>query len=206
MEDYGYKVRSQQRRNANQTALLALGGIAFLCVCMCLGVFALTAVTGNNPVLTIDLGDGNPFAAATATPRAAVKGAPTLVPYGKGGKNDNGMRVTVTAYQRPLPTEDLEVPDGQELALVTVRIENTRASGAPIKFAPEDFALVTPDGERFDVNIGGITTGENLPAGELAAGKAVKGDLIFYVYSDVPVLQLAWTSADGKTRMYQLMR
>ncbi|MCG3139696.1 MAG: hypothetical protein HDKAJFGB_00612 [Anaerolineae bacterium] len=204
--EMGREVRMEQRRSANRTAFFALGGIAFLCVCMCLSIFLLTAVTGNNPVVTIDLGSDLPFAKATATPRASAKGTATPVPYGKSVRSDNGLRVTVTTFQRPLPTEGVEIPDGQELALVTVRIENTRASGAPVKYSPEDFALVTPEGERYEVNIGGITTGDDLKAGELAAGKATKGDLVFFVYSDVPALQLAWTASDGKTRIYQLTR
>ena len=56
------------------------------------------------------------------------------------------------------------------------------------------------------VNVGGITTGENLKPGEVAPGKTAKGDLIFYVYTDVPNLQLAWTAADGKTRLLQVSR
>ena len=54
-------------------------------------------------------------------------------------RSDNGQRVTVTAYQRPLPTEDVEIPDGQELVLVTVRIDNSRTTGAPLKFGPRRF-------------------------------------------------------------------
>ena len=56
------------------------------------------------------------------------------------------------------------------------------------------------------MNVGGITTGENLAAGEVAPGENKKGDLIFFVYSDVADLQLAWTSADGKTRLLRLTR
>lgn len=204
--ELGREVRMEQRRNANRTVLFAVGGIAFLCVCMCLGIFLLTSVTGNNPVMTIDLGEGMPFSQPTATPRASAKGTATPVPYGKSTKSENGLRVTVTSFQRPLPTEGVEIPDGQELALVTVKIENTRASGAPIKFSPEDFALVSPEGERYEVNIGGITTDDDLKAGELAAGKSAKGDMIFFVYSDVPNVLLAWTASDGKTRLYQLTR
>lgn len=204
--EFGREIRMDQRRSANRTMLAALGGILLLCVCMCFGVTALATVTGNNPFITADLGLDTLFASATATPRASARGAPTLVPYGKGGRSDSGLRVTVTAYQRPLPTQDIEIPEGQELVLVTVRIENTRTTGAPIKYSPNDFALVSPDGDRFDVNIGGITAGENLKDGEVAPGKSAKGDLIFYVYSDVPDLQLAWASADGKTRLFRLTR
>lgn len=202
--EMGREVRLETRRSANRTALLALGGILLLCVCMCAGFALLLSQTGFNP-----LGDtainllGNE---ATATPRASGKGTPTLVPYGKSARSDNGLRVTVTAFMRPLAAEDVEIPDGQELALVTVRIDNSRTTGAPLKFDPEEFALVSPEGDHFAVNVGGITTGENLKAGEVNPGADVKGDLIFYVYSDVPDLQLAWTSADGKTRLFRLTR
>lgn len=201
----GRQVRFEQRRNANRTALLAIGGVSLLCVCLLLGVCGLAFGLGVGP-----LGEGNlAFAlpiggAPTRTPSASK--TPTLVPYGRSARNDAGLSVTVSAYQRPLPAEDIEIPEGQELVLVTVRIENSRKTGAPLKYSPEDFALVTPEGEHFAVNIGGITTGENLQPGELAPGKAVRGDLIFYVYSDVSELQLAWTSADGKTRLFRLTR
>ena len=206
--DTGREYRMEQRRSVNRTALFAIIGVLVMCVCLCFGLTALATVTGNNPFLQIDLGSDLPFAGAdaTATPRASAKGTPTLVPYGRNARSDNGLRVTVTAYQRPLPTEDVDIPEGQELVLVTVRIDNSRTTGAPIKYRPEDFALVSPQGDRFDINVGGITTGEDLKAGEVGPGKSARGDLIFYVYSDVPNLQLAWTSSDGKTRMFQLER
>ncbi len=187
-------------RRPNRTPLLFLGGVLFACVCLLLlGVayFGLQLATGD---LQIAFDSG-----ATPTPQAVSK-TPTVVPYGKAVKSDTGLSVTVTAYQRPLPTQDIQIPDGQELALVSVRIENTRTTGGPIKYTPEEFALVSPEGDHFAVNIGGITTGENLKPGEVAPGKTAKGDLIFYVYSDVPNLQLAWTSLDGKTRLLQVAR
>jgi len=45
-----------------------------------------------------------------------------------------------------------------------------------------------------------------LKRGEIAPGKAARGDLIFYVYSDAKDLTLAWTSADGTTRLFKLTR
>ena len=42
----------------------------------------------------------------------------------------------VTAYQRPLPAENVQIPDGQELVLVSVNIENLRTTGVPLKVAP----------------------------------------------------------------------
>jgi hypothetical protein len=200
----GREVRLENRRGVNRTALLAIAGILVLCVCMCFGITLLATQTGLNPLGNVQI---NLFdEPATPTPRASAKGTPTLVPYGRSARSDNGLRVTVTAYQRPLPAEDVEIPNGQELVLVSVRVDNSRTTGAPLKFSPEEFALVSPNGDKFDVNIGGITTGENLAAGELAPGESKKGDLIFYVYSDVPDLQLAWTAADGKTRLMRLTR
>lgn len=200
----GREVRMEERRSANRMVLFAVGGILLLCVCLCIGVSGLLYSSGFNPLAdagSITFFGGEP----TSTPRTA-RGEPTLVPIGKSVRSDNGQRVTVTAYQRPLPTEDVEIPDGQELVLVTVRIDNSRTTGAPLKFGPEDFALVNAEGEHYDVNIGGITTGENLTNGEVGPGENTKGDLIFFVYSDVPDLQLAWTAADGKTRLMQLER
>jgi len=203
--EVGREVRFEQRRNANRTAMLAIGGVALLCVCLTLGICGLSFGLGLVP--GGDLGFNLPFAAATATPRAsAASRTPTLVPYGRGGRNDTGLRVTVTAFQRPLPAEDVEIPADQELVLVTVKLDNSRTTGAPLKYDPSEFALVSDEGDNFPVNIGGITTGEDLKPGELSAGKSVKGDLIFYVYSDVPDLSLAWTSADGKTRLFRLSR
>ncbi len=197
----GREVRIEQRRSANRTALFAIGGIIVLCVCLglgILGVWAGSQLAGN--------GGGNIGLNNSTPTRAAASKTPTLVPYGRSAMSDSGLRVTVTAFQRPLPAENVEIPDGQELVLVTVRIDNVRTTGAPIKYDPTDFALVSPDGDHFAVNTTGITTGENLKAGEVGPGKSAKGDLIFYIYSDVPELQLAWTAADGKTRLYRLSR
>ncbi|HZQ07012.1 MAG TPA: DUF4352 domain-containing protein [Anaerolineae bacterium] len=197
----GRELRIEQRRTANKSALIAIGGIIVLCVCLGLGILGVWAGSqlsgGGGP----NVGLNNPTA-----PRASSSKTPTLVPYGRSAMSDSGLRVTVTAFQRPLPAENVEIPDGQELVLVTVRLDNVRTTGAPIKYDPEDFALVSPDGDHFAVNTTGITTGENLKSGEVGPGKSAKGDLIFYIYSDVPELQLAWTAADGKTRLYRLSR
>src|SRR4051794_14399073 len=98
------------RAGVNRTALLAIGGVLLLCVCMCGGLALLASQTGFNPLggLTINLFGSEP----TVTPRASTaKGTPTLVPYGRSARSDNGLRVTVTAFQRPLPTEDVQIPD-----------------------------------------------------------------------------------------------
>lgn len=197
--DLGREVDFESRR-PNRAPLLFLGGILVACVCLVLALGIYFGVQIASGDLVVSFGTS-----PTPTPAVTSK-TPTVVAYGKSVKNDNGLAVTVTAFQRPLPTQDIQIPEGQELVLVSVRLENTRTTGGPIKYAPDEFSLVSPEGDHFNINIGGITTGENLKPGEVAPGKTAKGDLIFYVYSDVSNLQLAWTSADGKTRLLQVSR
>ncbi len=201
--EIGREVRMGQRRSANRAVLFAIAGVFVLCVCMCIGIAGLTYVLGfpqssNNTGLRLPA-----FGGPTATPTAS---GPTPVPFLKSTKNSDGLRLTVTAYQRPLPQQGVSIPSGQELALVSVRLENTRTTGGPIKFSPDDFRLVSPEGDNFTPDTQGITTGDMLKAGEIEAGKTTKGDLVFYVYSDVKDLQLAWTSADGTTIQFKLTR
>ncbi len=200
-------VRLGQRRSANRAVLLAVGGLAVLCVCLLIGVVGLASALGIGPFANSGATAFSlPFGSSAATAVPTDSGKPTPVPLGKTGKNDAGLRVTVATYQRPLPAQDVQIPPGQELALVSVKLDNTRTTGGPIKYAPEDFKLVSPEGEEYSAVASGITTGEILKKGEVAPGKSVKGDLIFYVYSDNKDLQLAWTSADGSTRLFKVTR
>jgi hypothetical protein len=202
--EVGREVRIEQRRSANRAAIFAAAGVLVLCVCM---VFAIVAAVyflnstrsgGGSTAINLPI-----FASATATPTET--GLPTPVPYLRSGKDESGLRLTVTTYVRPLPAQDITIPAGQELALVTARLDNTRTTGGPIKYSSDDFALVSPEGDHFSPD-GGITTGSMLKQGEIEPGKSATGDLVFYVYSDVKDLELAWTSADGTTRMFKLTR
>jgi hypothetical protein len=204
--EVGREVRLEQRRASNRAAIFAIAGVLVLCVCLGVGLVGVAFAMGLGPFAKDSTSALNfsPRPSATATPVA--NGTPTAVPYGKSGKDDSGLRLTLTAYQRPLPAQDLQIPDGQELVLVSVRLDNTRTTGGPIKYAPGDFALVSTEGDHFTANLEGITTGELLKSGEIAPGKSAKGDLVFYVYTDVKDLMLAWTSADGTTRVFKLTR
>lgn len=204
--ELGREVRMEQRRSANRTALFGILGVLVLCVCMSLGICGLAYGMQLGPFSPDGQFSFNLGAPPTPTRIVSSSRTPTAVPYGRPGRNDAGLRVTISSYQRPLAAEDIEIPNGQELVLVTVKLENSRTTGGPIKYSPENFALVSPEGDRFEPTIGGITTGENLQAGEIAPGETARGDLVFYIYSDIPDLELAWTSADGKTRLFQLTR
>ncbi len=203
--DVGREVRLEQRRSANRAAIFALAGVLVLCVCLLTGITGAVLVLGSPPSGGRTSAISLPFFSG-ATPTPTSTGEPTPVPFLKGGKNESGLRLTVTAYQRPLPAQDIQIPDGQELALVTVRLDNTRTTGGPMKFSAKDFKLVSPAGDSFAPDIGSITTGSMLKDGEIAPGKSLTGDLVFFVYSDVDPLKLAWNSADGLTRLFKLTR
>jgi hypothetical protein len=201
----GREVQIEKRRSTNRAAIFALGGVLVLCVCMVFGIaaaifFLRTSQSGGNSS-AISL----PFASGS-TPTPTGTGEPTSVPFLRAGKDEAGLRLTVTVYQRPLPAQGVTIPEGQELALVTVRLDNTRTTGGPIKYAFQDLALVSPEGDHFSPDDGRITTGSMLGSGEIEPGKSVTGDVVFYVYSDIKDLMLAWTSADGATRLFNLTR
>ncbi len=200
----GREVYIEQRASSNRAAIFAIAGLLVLCVCLCVGIggvgyFFLGPQTGTSSGLKLPS-----FDSATAVPTRSAEATP--VPFLKSGKDDSGLRLTVTAYQRPLPAQDIKIPAGQELVLVSVKIENIRATGGPLKYSADDFKLVSPDGDQFSADTGSITTGEMLKKGEVGPGKTAKGDLVFYVYSDIEDLQLAWTSADGATRLFAVTR
>lgn len=203
--EIGREVRIEQRRSANRALIFAAAGVLVLCACM------LVSVAAAALVLNLDKSGGNsaavsvPFLSGT-TPTPTEPSGPTPVPFLKSAKDDAGLRLTVTAYQRPLPAQDVKIPEGQELALVTVRLDNIRTTGDPIEYTTQDFALDSPEGDHFLPDSGGITTGSMLKSGSIAAGKSATGDLVFFVYSDVKDLQLAWTSSDGTTRLLKVTR
>jgi Domain of unknown function (DUF4352) len=201
----GRQLQIEKRRSTNLAAIFAVGGVLVLCACMVLGIGAAlyflnsTQSAGNSAGLSL------PFVSrSTSTP--AESASPTPVPFLRAGKDESGLRLAVTAYQRPLPAQGITIPDGQELALITVRLDNTRTTGGPIKYASTDLALVSPEGDHFTPDDGQITTGSMLGDGEIEPGKSVTGDVVFYVYTDIRDLSLAWTSADGATRLFSLTR
>jgi uncharacterized protein DUF4352 len=201
--EVGREVRMERRQASNRALLFALGGVLVLCVCACIGVFGAAYALGlgkSGAPAALSLPS---FGGPTSTPTPS---GPTPVPFLKSATNRDGLRVTVTAYQPSLPTQGIQIPQGQELALVSLRLENTRKGGGPIKVSPGDFKLVTPEGDSFSSDTQGITTGEMLKDGEIEAGKSIKGDLVFYVYSDLKDLQLEWTSPDGTAIDFKLSR
>jgi Domain of unknown function (DUF4352) len=201
----GREIQIEKQRSRRLAPVLAVGGILVLCVCIVVAVgaalFLYSAMGSGGSAGAINL----PIVTGS-TPTPAVPLTPTPVPFLRTGKDESGLRLTVTAYQRPLPAQGITIPEGQELALVTVRLDNTRTTGGPIKYATSDLALVSPEGDHFAPDNGQITTGTMLGDGEIEPGKSASGDVVFYVYTDIRDLMLAWTSGDGATRLFSLTR
>lgn len=203
--EVGRQVQIDQKRPVNRAALFAIAGVLVLCVCVVVAGAAAVYFLNASQSGSRSSGFNLPFSSnATATPPDS--GKPTAVPFLRGVKDAAGMRLTVTSYQRPLPAQGITIPKGQELALVSVRLENTRTTGGPIKYSTADFALVSAEGDNFAPDSGGITTGAMLKEGEVEPGKTAVGDIVFYVYSDVKDLNLEWTSADGTSRLFKVTR
>jgi hypothetical protein len=201
----GREVQIEKRRSMNLAAIFAVGGVLVLCVCMVFGIGAALYFLSSTQSPGGSVGISMPFVSGS-TPTPAEPPTATAVPFLRAGKDDAGMRLTITAYQRPLPAQGITIPDGQELVLVTVRFDNTRTTGGPIKYATSDLALVSPEGDHFAPDDGQITTGSMLGDGEIDPGKSATGDVVFYVYTDIRDLSLAWTSGDGVTRLFSLTR
>jgi len=182
--------------------LVGIAGAALLIVCCCcLGLFiglmlgngksALQPLTANLPGL------GGP----TATP-TVDKNAP--VPLKKPGLADNGLEVTVTGIQRPLKVEgNVKLPPDQQFILVTVRIRNTKNTGAALPVAPSDFTVKGDGGLTYAANPPTVTIPKLLTPTSLAPAKEMESELIFQIASDDSGLRLQW-KVGGATRVFAL--
>lgn len=194
----------RRRRPPNPNLTYIALGCALLCICAALGVgaFTLPLPGVGAPLISFDSGSApaaptaSARASTTATPRGSTSGgAATPIPFARSVTAKNGLKVSVTYYQRPLPIQGVTVPEGQELAVVSLRLENTGTGTLSLK--PADFYLVTADNEQYNPDKGGLTTGTMLRAMDLKAGDTFEGDLVYFVRKDVGELLLGWKSSDG---------
>lgn len=210
----GGSISSAPSRGPNRNLTFGLLGCAFLCLCVVIAAAAFTVTIPGigAPLISFDsISTASPNssrATATNTPRSSssATGQPTPVPFSRSSTSSNGLKLTVTDWQRPLPAQGVKVPDGQELALASLRLENTQTTGTAIKLRPTDFYLITSESEQYNPTVGGITSGGTmLTTMDLKPGDIFEGDLIYYIRTDVTDLSLAWKSADG-VRLFSLQR
>jgi hypothetical protein len=187
----------------------AIGAVLLLCVCCTTSSFLVLScgkgIIGDAPNETwCPSLPGT--AQATPTKSAPVGSKDNPAPYGKALKSSAGVQVTLTAVQRPLPVQDIEVPEEQELVLVSVKIQNTKTTGANADISPENFQLLGADNQTYNANPEGVTTDNLLVKSSLAPSQEVEGDLVFFVYKDDKDLVLAWDTGKGKTLYFALKK
>lgn len=174
--------------------LIAAGvGLILVLCCCCLGL-----------VIGLQFGPGIQPAADAFTTRLPVVGGPTVTPtidrtsvvvIRKPGRMDSGLELTVTGFQRPLKVQgSVPLPPDQQFFLATVKIRNTKTSGAPIKVTAADFSLKGDGGLAYPPNPKAITIPNLLTEANIAPGKDVEVELIFQIATDDAGLKLQFKS------------
>ncbi|MBI3913418.1 MAG: DUF4352 domain-containing protein [Chloroflexi bacterium] len=169
--------------------LLAIG--AFICICVCIGLVAgvlwARAQSGGLPALPL-------LTSATPTRDPSAPVALRTPAIGTGG-----VEVTATIFQRPLKVEGApKIPETDQFVLVTIRIRNTRTTGAAVKVTAADFEMIGDGGLKYAPNPKNVTIKDLLKEADVAPGKDVTVELIFQIASNDSGLKLNWTSGSAK--------
>lgn len=171
----------------------AIALIVLLCCC-CAGLAVLvlnrdnlpgiSSLTGPSPTPTVD------------------QNAP--VPLKTKAVADNGVELTVLSMQRPLQVEGtVKLPSDQQFILVSIRIHNTKKTGAPISVSAADFKVKGDGGLVYDANPKTVTTPDQLTQKDLAPNASVDADLIFQIANNDSGLKMSW-KAGAATRVFLL--
>jgi uncharacterized protein DUF4352 len=130
------------------------------------------------------------------------KSAP--VPLKTKAVADNGLELTVTGVERPLKVEGtVKLPTDQQFILVSVRIRNTKKTGAAIKVSSADFKVKGDGGLVYTANPTVVTIPQLLTQVDLVAGASNDGELIFQIASNDTGLQMSW-KVGSATRIFSL--
>jgi len=112
--------------------------------------------------------------------------------------SDTGLELTVTDITNPLKTAaNVKVAPDQKYIAVTVRLKNTKKSGAPIDISLADFKVKGFGGIEYSANPKEVVMDSLLKPSQVAPNGQVTGDLIFQVASNDGELKLYWKN--GKT-------
>lgn len=185
-----------------------VGGIAILLIlCCCCSFLALGWQQGwfsKMPSLpSLPSGPSLPGSSASGS---ATKTAPVdpnkPVAMQTRALGDNGLEVTVLSLQRPLRVEGLKnsAPD-QQFVLVTVRVRNTKSTGAPIPINGSDFSLTGDGGLTYNPNPKNITIQNLLTQAAVPPGKELSAELIFQIAVNDSNLRMTWNSG-GSSRIF----
>jgi hypothetical protein len=144
----------------------------------------ISSLSGPSPTPTVD------------------KSAP--VPLKTKATADNGLELTVTGVERPLQVEgSVKLPPDQQFILVSIRVRNTKKTGAAIKVTSADFKVKGDGGLVYTANPTVVTIPQLLTQVDLAAGVSNDGELIFQIATNDTGLQMSWKVGTG-TRVFSL--
>jgi hypothetical protein len=177
---------------------LIIGGIVLIVLvcCCCMALFVGIKITGVDVT--------QPFTSLTGpSPTPTVdKSAP--VPLKTKATADNGLELTVTGVERPLQVQGtVKLLSDQQFILVTVRIRNTKKTGAAIRVTSADFKVKGDGGLVYTANPTAVTIPQLLTQVDLAVGASNDGELIFQIASNDTGLQMSW-KAGTATRIFSL--
>lgn len=195
-----YQPKAERRIKPGWFILGGLVVILIFCCCCAIGIAAyvyrdnLKIPSFPNPVGSLT------SPGATRTPAAPDPDKP--VPMRTRMVGDNGLEATVLNLQRPLRVEGLKAatPD-QQFILVTVRVRNTKSTGAAIPLNAASFSLKGDGGLVYQANPKNITIQNMLTQAAVPPGKEISAELIFQIAVDDTNLRMTWDSG-GSNRIF----
>jgi len=192
-----YAPQEERRIKPGWYILGALALILILCCC-CVGL-----IVAYNYRDSLKL-PGLPSLPSTASSAAktATPDPNKPIPMQTRAVGDNGLEVTVLNLQRPLRVDGLKAatPD-QQFVLVTMRVRNTKSTGAPIPITAANFTLKGDGGLVYQPNPKNITIQNLLSQAAVGPGKETSAELIFQIAVDDTNLRLTWDSG-GSNRIF----
>ncbi len=196
--DFRYRRFQVEERRGIKPGYFILAGLGLVFVCCFCGVlfflFRDRMPTSLPSLPSISL-------PAQATPTSDRR---TPVAIRTRAAGDNGLELTVLNFQRPLKVEGLtKLPPDQQFILVSVRVRNTKSTGAPIQVNPSDFTVNGDGGLTYTANPKNVTIDRLLAQTAIAPGKDLTGELIFQIAVDDSSLKLHW-KAGSTTRVFLL--
>jgi len=195
-------------RTPPQRPILIGAAVILLLCCCCLGLVIGSMIPSRNgQSLKDQLGSNIPSIGSNVPTVTPTPDKNAIVLPGKPGLADNGLELTVTNFQRPLPVKGtVTLQPDQQLVLASVRIRNTNKTGTPpIKVTAADFQVKGDGGLVYTPNLKLVTipNANMLTELNIPSGATQEGELVFQIAADDASLKLAW-KAGTQTRLFQL--
>jgi uncharacterized protein DUF4352 len=201
-----YQFQSQTEARRIKPGWFILGGLAIvLILCCCVGSLGLVWQQGWLSRLPLTSFGSRPTASSSgSTTKTPTPNPDVPVPLRTRAVAESGLEITVVSFQRPLTVQGFKGgPPDQQFALVTLRIRNTKSTGAPIPVTPTDFTAMGDGGIAYVANPKNVTIQNLLTATTLGVGKEITAELIFQIATNDSGMRLNWNTG-GSNRIFLL--